>query len=98
MSGGGATQSRGDYIRDVVLDQVQQEGMRLTDEAVDYLQSIIDDGLSEDAAAAEDGARTLARTIVAGAGQVGGLHEGDVMDASTLRSIRRWFCPMSPWC
>src|SRR5678815_208546 len=40
MSGGGATQSRGDYIRDVVLDQVEREGMRLTDEAVDYLSLI----------------------------------------------------------
>ena len=53
MAGGGATQSRGEYIRDVVLTQVEREGMRLTDEAVDYLESIIDDGVSEDAAAAE---------------------------------------------
>lgn len=86
-----------EYFTEVVTNRVSQAGMELTDEARGYLTRLVEAGAERDLAAAENGVEELAERIVQGA-QVVGLTGGDRMDLLTLQSIRRWFCPLAPWC
>jgi hypothetical protein len=94
----GGISTPGDYIINVVEDRVNQAGMRLTDDARDHLRTIVEAGIRRDYHATENGADQLAERIVVGAVRIARLTEGDQLDAEALRSIQRWFCPMSPWC
>lgn len=98
MASGSGTQGASEYITSEVVGRVERAGMSLTSNAVARVQSIAEDGVRRDPAEAVRRAGELGDRIAAGATQVAGLRSGDVMDGTTVDSIKRWFCPWHPWC